>query len=246
MKASERYFKEIQCILSEVMDTQAENIETAAGMVAKANEDKNNIFAFGCNHAGLLSLELFYRTGGLVTINPIRAPGMMCELTPMTMTSEMERMEDYGKIILKNTPIKKDDILLIHSVSGRNAVTVDMALYAREIGVKVIAITNMNTTTAVSSRHGSGKKLYECADIVIDNKGCVGDACIEIDGMIEKTAPTSTAVGAVIVNAITARVCEIMTEKGLIPPVFVSANLDEGDKHNKKILDEYKNNIFYM
>lgn len=246
MNAIDLYFDEISRILAQVLDTQRDAVELAAAELAAANEEGRNIFVFGCSHAGLLATELFYRTGGMATINPIRAPGMMCEISPITMTSELERLPGYGSLILRNTPAAAGDLLIIHSVSGRNAVSIDMAQTAAELGMKIIVLTNMATSSSVESRHPSGKKLYEFADILIDNCGAKGDAALSLPGLAERTAPTSTAVGAAILNAVAARAAELMLEHGAEPPVFVSANIDGGDEHNKKMLDKYKNHIFYM
>ncbi|MDD2504479.1 MAG: sugar isomerase domain-containing protein, partial [Clostridia bacterium] len=128
----------------------------------------------------------------------------------------------------------------------RNTVTVDVALRAKEIGVKVIALTSLATAEQVKSQHPSGKSLHQLADIVLDNCGCLGDASLDIPGVPEKAAPTSTAVGAAILNAMMAQAVALMTESGAVPPVFVSANLDQGDAHNKAMLAKYKDHIFYM
>jgi uncharacterized phosphosugar-binding protein len=246
MKASERYYARVSEIMAEAFEKEADAVEAAAQAVAQANLEKRSVFAFGCNHAGLITLELFYRTGGMVTVNPVRAPGMMLELSPPTMTSEMERMPGYGKIIFDNMKAKPGDVLIIHSVSGRNSVTVDMAEAAREKGLCVIVVTNMNTTTAVTSRHPSGKKLYEFASILLDNHGDMGDASVELEGFPQKVASTSTVVGAALLNAVVARACEIILEAGQTPPVFMSGNLDGGDAHNKAVMRERADNIFYL
>ena len=246
MNVIDRYFSEISRILDDVRTSQREAMERAAEAIADATMAHRNVFTFGCSHAGLLSLELFYRTGGLATVNPIRAPGMMREISPITMTSEMERLPGYGEMILRNTPLAAGDVLLIHSVSGRNAVAIEMAQAARSIGATVIVLTNLQTSRAVSSRHASGKKLYDFGDIVLDNCGCVGDSSLQLSGLPVKTAPTSTAIGAVLVNAIAARAIERMLEAGFEPPVFLSANLDGGDEHNRRMMDAFHDNIFYM
>ena len=188
MKASTQYYNRVTEIMAEVFDKEADAIEQAAQTIAEANLTGHSVFAFGCNHAGLITLELFYRTGGMVTVNPVRAPGMMLELSPPTMTSEMERMPGYGRIIFDNMKAKEGDVLIIHSVSGRNAVSIDMAEAAREKGLTVIVLTNMNTTTAVTSRHPSGKKLYMFASILIDNHGDLGDASVELEGFPQKVS----------------------------------------------------------
>ncbi len=246
MNASTLYYRRVTEIMAEVFEKEADAIEKAADAVAQANLTGHSVFAFGCNHAGLITLELFYRTGGMVTVNPVRAPGMMLELSPPTMTSEMERMPGYGKIIFGNMKAKEGDVLIIHSVSGRNAVTVDMAEAAREAGLTVIVVTNMNTTTSVSSRHPSGKKLYEFASILIDNHGDLGDASVKLEGFPQKIASTSTVVGAAVLNAVTARACELILEAGETPPVFMSGNIDGGDEHNRKVMAEHADNIFYL
>ena len=240
------YFNKITSILKEVLDCERENIEKTANFMADTIVKKHSIFAFGCNHAGLVTLELFYRTGGLVTINPIRAPGMMLEISPITSSSKMERLCDYGKVIFDGIHAKKGDLIIIHSVSGRNNVTIDMANSAKQAGLKVVILTNMKMSKGVNSRHPSGKKLYEFGDIVLDNHGDDGDACVELNGFNQKVAPTSTVIGASIMNSIVARTTEILIEKGITPPVFKSGNVDGGDAFNKKIIEEYSENIFYM
>ena len=113
MSAIDKYYSRISEIMSDVFEKEHDAMERAAQAIADANENGRSIFGFGCNHAGLITLELFYRSGGMVTINPIRAPGMMLEISPPTMTSEMERMLGYGKIILDNEPAKEGDVLLL-------------------------------------------------------------------------------------------------------------------------------------
>ena len=246
MSIIDQYYSRVSEILAEAFEAERDNIEEAAKTLARANEAHRSIFAFGCNHAGLITLELFYRTGGMVTVNPIRAPGMMLEISPITMTSQMERMPDYGRIILDGEPVKEGDVLIIHSVSGRNAVTIDMAQAAREKGMTVIVVTNMNTATSVTSRHPSGKMLHDFANILIDNHGDKGDAAIQLEGFAQKLASTSTVVGAALLNAVTARASELLWEKGIEPPVFMSGNIDGGDAYNKAVIAAHQDNIFYM
>ncbi|HML49357.1 MAG TPA: SIS domain-containing protein [Clostridia bacterium] len=240
------YLDNIHSILDRVAKTQKEGMEEAARWIAEATLGEHNVFAFGCSHAGLLAFELYYRTGGMATINPVRAPGLHLDVDPATLTSQIERLEGYGRMIVDALPLSDGDVLLIHSVSGRNTVSVDVALRAREKGAKVIALTNMETTTTVRSRHPSGKNLYEVADLVLDNCGCRGDSSLILDGVPEKVAPTSTAIGAAMLNAVVARAVERIVEAGGVAPVFVSANLDEGDEHNRRVLERYKHHIFYM
>ena len=246
MNAIDAYFTNIAVVLDNVLTTQRDAMEESAKLLADATLGDHNIFAFGCSHAGLLALEMYYRTGGLATINPVRAPGLTLDIDPATMTSQMERLPEYGRVIADNQPIGEGDVVIIHSVSGRNTVTVDFALRCREKGARVIALTSVAAGKAIPSRHPSGKLLMDVADVVLDNCGCVGDASIEVKGVPEKVAPTSTAVGAAMLNAIMGRAVELIVERGEVPPIFMSANVPGGDEHNRDMLKRYKNHIFYM
>lgn len=233
-------------ITAEAYETQEKEIAAAADAIAKTVEAKKNVFVFGCSHAGIIAEEVFYRTGGLAVINPVFFPGMMLNTRPITMTSALERLPGLGKTVFEKNHIKSGDLLILHSVSGRNAVPVEMALYAKEKDVKTVCLTNLAYSRSVTPRHPCGRRLFEVCDIVIDNKGCVGDAAVQIDGLPEKTGPTSTAVGAALINAIIIDAINVMIKDGTVPPVLMSANLDGGDEHNEKIFSEYKDNIFYM
>ena len=246
MNAIKEYRKALMETIDRAFDTQEENLRAAAELLKEATLSGHNIFGFGCSHAALPILELYYRTGGMATINPVRAPGLCLDVDPATMTSQMERMRDYGRVIADSQPISEGDVIIVHSVSGRNNVYTDVALRAKEKGAKVIVLTNLTMSKAVASRHPDGLKLYEVGDVVIDNCGCIGDAAIRIPGVPEKVAPTSTAVAAALLNAVMAQAVALITEAGAVAPVFVSANVDGGDEHNKEMLKAYGEHIFYM
>lgn len=100
-------------------------------------------------------------------------------------------------MLVEQSPLRADDTLLIHSVSGRNAITIDVALAAKTCGARVIAITSLATAARVSSRHSSGKLLVDIADITLDNHCEYGDAAVSLPGLAQKVAPLSTIMGAV-------------------------------------------------
>ncbi len=246
MNAIETYRQALKETMDSAFAINSDALRAGARLLADANLQGHNIFAFGCSHAMLPMLELYYRTGGMATINPVRAPGLYLDIDPATMTSQMERIPGYGKVIVDALPLGEGDVLLVHSVSGRNPVPIDVALRAKEKGAKIIVLTSMAMTNAVTSRHPNGLKLCDTADILLDNAGCVGDAAITIPGVPEKVAPTSTSVAAALLNAMMAQAVDMIVEAGGIPPVFVSANLDGGDEHNRKMLQKYGDHIFYM
>ncbi len=114
------------------------------------------------------------------------------------------------------------------------------------MGVCTICITSVALSSSVSSRHESGKRLYEVCDIVIDNCGEIGDALVSLEGLPEKIEPSSTAVGPSLINALIIATVEKLIAHAILPPVLLSAILNEGNSHNAKIFEEYRENIFYQ
>ena len=242
---ADRYISIVQETIRKAWEEQPEVIGKTAAAIRTALEQKHSVFLFGCSHAGILAEEVFYRSGGLAVINPIFFPGFMLNTRPITMTSRLEQLDGLGKILVKENRLKAGDVLIIHSVSGRNNVPVEMAMEAGSLGVTTIAITNLAYSSSVTSRHPSGKRLFEVCDMVIDNKGIPGDAAVNLEGLPEKIGPTSTTVGTALINAIVIETVGQMLESGKIPPVFLSANLDGGKEHNERIFEEYADQIFY-
>ncbi|MGX7196772.1 SIS domain-containing protein [Enterococcus olivae] len=242
-----QYFDRVSEILREVERHEHQAIQKSINLLTEANLQKRSIFIFGASHAGILTEELYYRAGGMLTINPIFGRELMLDRQPITFTSKMERMDGYGHALAQTVNFKEDDVLILHSVSGRNSVTIDMALEAQRKGVKIIALTNVDYSKSVTSRHASKKRLFELADIVIDNHGDIGDGCCVIEGIEQKVGPSSTVIGATILNTIIVETTKKMIAKGInYPPIFYSANLDGGDQLNRELFEQYKDVIHYQ
>lgn len=240
------YFEKIEKMLSIVEEQEQESIQEAINVFTKAVETKKSIFAFGASHAGIITQELYYRAGGLMSITPIFGKEVLLDVEPVTHTSQMERLVGYGTTIAKKTPFKEGDVLLLHSVSGRNPVTIELAMEAQKKGVTTISVTNLSYSKTVSSRHPSGHNLYAYSDIVIDNHGDVGDAMVAIPGIEQKVGPSSTVIGAAIVNTVVVETVRKLKNNGMEkPPIFYSANLEEGDELNKKLIEQFKDTIHY-
>lgn len=152
-------------------------------------------------------------------------------------------MEGFTPVYLELENTDEKDTMIIVSISGRNAAVVDMALSAKSKGMKVIALTSLEFTGSVTSRHSSGKLLKDISDVVIDIKCVSGDACLSMDGMDHKFCGTSTVLGMAVMEAIIAQTIEKCVKNGYIPPVYVSSNLDEGDAINNEHIKNYKNKI---
>ncbi|HOJ09960.1 MAG TPA: SIS domain-containing protein [Clostridiales bacterium] len=235
------YISNIERLIKEVKETQIQALEEAAKTISQCLISGGMIYTFGTGHSHMLAEEIFYRAGGLVRVNPILDEGLMLHAGAVKSTS-LERLHGYAKALLDNYPVQKDDVIIIASNSGRNTVSIEMAIEAKKRGMKVWALTNLKHSKSVASRHESGKLLYELADIIIDNCGSIGDASMEFD-RIGNVGPTSTVMGAMLLHAIICEAIEIMLGKNVVPEVFSSSNVDGGDRINKSLIDKYSKKI---
>ncbi|MCS7190402.1 MAG: SIS domain-containing protein [Fimbriimonadales bacterium] len=240
------YISQAIQLLQQAWARQQAQLETAAQWVADALAADGVLYVFGASHAGIITEELTYRAGGLVPVSPIFIPGLTCDVRPLPLTSVLERLDGYALAAVKHIPITASDVALVHSVSGRNAAPVEVALYAKQQGAKVIALTSLDYSQSVTPRSSTGYRLFEVADLVIDNGAPRGDAIVQLSGFPQPVAPVSTVLGAALANAIVAEACAILLERGLTPPVFMSANLDGGDAHNARLMERYRGRVLYL
>jgi uncharacterized phosphosugar-binding protein len=243
---ADAYFDSVLETLRTVRESQREVLGRASDLVVETILAGKALYAFGASHSFILAEELVYRTGGLMLFNPIYPHGMNLMVRPATATSRLERVLGLGAELLAGSPAKEGDLLLIASTSGRNAVAIDMALAARERGIRTVGVTSLSYTQGVTSRHPSGKKLADLCDLVLDNGAPYGDAAVEQPGFPDKVGPLSTVTGCALVNALVVEVVAKLVERGETPPVFMSANLDGGDEHNARLLEENRYRIHYL
>jgi uncharacterized phosphosugar-binding protein len=246
-KFSTKYLNTTIELLLRIRDEEQDALEQAAKTMADAVEQGHCLFAFGCTHSSLPIQDLVYRAGGFMLVNPIYGPGIAAlDIKPTTISSAMEQMQGYAKVILDNSPAKAGDVLILVSVSGRNAVPVELAQLARERGLKVIGVTSKEYSQAVSSRHPSGKKMHDFADIILDNKAPKGDAVLEDKGMMQRFNPVSGVTSTAILQALVAATIEELLQRGFTPPVFLAANVDGGAEYNAHLIKQYHDRIFYI
>jgi uncharacterized phosphosugar-binding protein len=237
------YFRELHAILSRIESGQAEAIGRAAALVAKSLAGGGVIHAFGSGHSHMIAEEAFYRAGGVAAVNPILDPRLIFLHGAMESTWA-EREEAYAAKVLAEVDARAEDCAILASNSGRNAVPIEVALWFRERGIAVIAITNLTQSRQVTSRHSSGRKLFEVADVAIDNCVPPGDACVRVPGSPEAMGPASTVAGAAIVNSILMEAVAQLCREGTPPAVLRSANAgDPADAENSGKLAPYAGRI---
>ena len=237
MKHQEFYSKVTTQLETQISENEQEML-AAAEACASAVKSGRLVHVFGTGHSQMFAMEVFYRAGGLVPVNALLIPHYA--LFPKSKLSTLqERVEGFSNAYLDLCNTSSEDVMIIVSISGRNPSAVDMALEAKKIGMKVIALTSRAFSEGVTSRHSSGKLLLDVSDIVIDIKCEKGDASLSMEGLPEKFCGTSTVLGMVAMEAMMARTIELLVESGVNPPIYVSSNLDEGDAINEKLIEQY-------
>lgn len=238
----ENYFAEIDTLLNKVSEKESDNISDAAKMIEESIKNDGVLHVFGCGHSQMYAMELFYRAGGLVPVNAILPPSLsLAPSAPLSTFSE--RQEGLAKLILDEEVVKPQDVMLIVSTSGRNPVPVEMAVESKKKGMKVIALTSLSFSKEVNSRDKEDKKLYQLADVVLDNHGEPGDAIMETPGVESKFGSTSSIIGFTILQSIIVQVIENLSQAGVEPPIYVSSNLDKGDSINKEHIENYRHRL---
>lgn len=228
----------------ELMDifenTQKERLNEIAKVIVDQIQNDGSFYAVGTGHSHMIGEEFYARAGGLACIQLIAPMELTLGEHPLKST-QIERIASYAQVIISQYKIKKGDIVMISSNSGRNALPIEMAIILKSIGVKTIAFTNLRHSKDVTSRHASGKRLFEVCDYVIDNCGCVGDAMMEIDGVKGKMGSSSSIIGMYMVQTLSMLIAKEMHRRNMAVPVFLSANVDAGDQWNENIMKEYYN-----
>jgi uncharacterized phosphosugar-binding protein len=241
-----RYLELVTSKLEKIRGEEEAAIAEATAAMAEAIAQGGVIYVFGCGHSAALSMDIFYRAGGLMLVHPIFGDKVLLNHRPVTQTTEWERKEGYASQLFRESGARSGDVMIILSSSGCNAGPVDMALAANAAGLTVIALTSRAHAESARSRHSSGKRVHEVADIIIDNHVDPGDAAISLPGLSQKVGPTSTALGSAILQALVVETVAQLLDRGETPPVYISANVPGGDEHNALMFARFRDRIRFL
>jgi len=232
----DEYWETIESLYERIRTTQKANITAAGKMIAEA------VDAGACVHINdsghIIDSELIYRGGGLILYKRFRYSLNVENPVRNRDRSDLDTsMEGLAAYALKASGARPGDVLILGSVSGRTFSVVDLAYEAKKMGLRLIAITSMSYATQVESPHSSGKKLYELADVTIDNCAPAAEALIEVDGLEARLFAASGLSAAFIMWSVTAVVAEELLAKGKMPGVLKSANFPGGNDYNKSFVE---------
>ena len=216
---AKQWLKNAMDVMHNIESSQMDYIQKAALIMADTIEKERWVHTFGCGHATLPIEEMYPRIGGFVGFHP------MIEL-PLTFFTNivggmsvqqfvfLERVEGYGKEIMKGWNFDKNDCMWIFSHTGINAVNIDVALDARSKGMKVIVYGSAAEAEGKKTRHSCGKTLFDLADIVVDTCVPANDASVPLKNHRDKVGPVSTMGFITTVWMTVTTVAEILEEGG--------------------------------
>jgi uncharacterized phosphosugar-binding protein len=228
--------------MGEVAQTQRPAIKASVELFANALSNGKLIHTFGTGHSHLLAEEIFYRAGGLAAIYPILDERLMLH-KDVVKGSQNERLPGLAQELIDQHPIASGDVVIVISNSGGNQVTIDLVKLAQGLGAKVIAVTSVNHATSSAARSSATEKIHQLADVVLDNSGVVGDALVQVTGSHMAVGPTSTVIGAAMLQSVVVGTVAECLKRGVKPEIFLSSNLAGGDENNAAIFDKYRSLI---
>jgi len=225
-------------------DADGGALDPAIELLVGALDAGGVIHAFGTGHSEAFAMEISGRAGGLIPTNKfaLRDLVMHGDRGVDVLTSALEREPWVVDELMSTVPVGEGDVFMIASNSGVNGSIVGTALWAKEHGHSVIAVTSLEHTMRVEPKHPSGKRLADVADVVIDNLAPYGDTTLEVSGGIGAGA-ISSITAAFIAQLLTLGVARTIADRGDTPPMYISANIPGGDEHNSVLEDRYLGRI---
>ena len=238
MKGYELFFQGISAIFERIQATQGPNIEAAADLIAEAVIRDGVVHIFGTGHSNVIAEEVFGRANTLAPINQVVDLSLAGSVNTV-LSFYTERVEGIGGLIFEHVRAQPQDVFLVISNSGRNAVPIEFARAAKEHGHQVIVETCVEFSLSQPSRHSSGKRLLDFADVILDNQTPYADVVVKVEGMKPGLGSASGIAGSLLVHAVLVEAAMKIKERGIAPPVFMHGNLDGGMEYNQYLLDKY-------
>lgn len=235
----DRYHETIDALLQKVRVTQRDAIIRAGKMIAEAVAGGACVHIHDTGH--IIDSELIFRGGGLILYKAFKYALTVTDPVRARDRSDLDQsMAGLAAYAIKASGARPGDIMILGSVSGRNLPVVDLAIESQKFGMKNIAITSMTYSPQVESDHPSGKRLFEVADIVIDNCAPAAEAMMDVDGVPAKFAAASGIAAATIMWSVSTVVIEELLARGITPGVLKSANFPGGNEFNKQVIQTYE------
>jgi uncharacterized phosphosugar-binding protein len=247
VNASDRWLAAARQTLEQVAATQTEAIDRASTVFADSIAADGLVHVFGSGHSRMNTEEMFPRIGSYPGFHPVAELALSNHVgvvgpNGLRQAMYLEKVPGFARVILQQFKIHAGDAFLIFSSTGINGTVVEMALLTRAMGLPVVAVTSLQHTHATPSRHPSGRKLADIADVTIDNCSPPGDAATEIEGVPFRIGPVSSIGAIAVVNALKTRTAELLVERGVVPTVLTSPHFvgsEVGEAQLERVYEEH-------
>lgn len=233
------YAESVLDAIARTASDEREAVTRAAGEVARSIASGGLLHVFGSGHSELAAREIVGRAGSLIPINQI-----------VDRTEDLaEVVEGYGTLLAEaygqQYGLHPGECALVVSNSGVNPLPVEIARACRERGLTVIAITNVAQSREAVSRHSSGARLFELADIVLDNHAAPGEATVPLPDGGPRVGAVATLTGAFLANALVVETARLLAEDGASVPVLTSENHDDPEAlaRNRQLRERYRGRL---
>jgi uncharacterized phosphosugar-binding protein len=241
MDVTGRWIDEARRLLDRLEATQMDSMAEASAICASAISSGGLVHLFGSGHSRIPAEEMFPRYGSYPGFHPIAELSMTFHTQIVGSNGQrqamfIERVEGLAEVILSNYTFGPNDAFVVFSVSGRSAVPVEVAMGAHQRGMRVIAVTSIAESTAVPSRHSSGTRLLDHADVVIDLGTPSGDALVEIGSSGVRVGPGSSFAFVAVANEIKVQTAELLAQRDALPAVITSASV-VGEERSNALFD---------
>ncbi|MEU4680712.1 SIS domain-containing protein [Micromonospora sp. NPDC023737] len=242
--SAEGYLAVVTETMNRVAGSQREAVGRAADLIAEAVRADGVVHAFGTGHSEALAMEIAGRAGGLVPTNRIalRDLVLLGGAPADVLGPTLERDPTVAHRLYALAPVSPQDVFVLASNSGVNGAMVEFASVVKENGHALVAITSAQHSGQMTSRHPSGRKLADFADVVLDNGAPYGDATLPLPGG-GAVGAVSSITAALLAQQITVEVVARLLAAGQQPPVYLSANIAGGDEHNHALEARYAGRI---
>lgn len=237
MAAYREYSRRMYDVLEDMFNTQGEKIEKVAEWMAESIAQGGVVHLFGSGHSHMVAEEVFHRAGSLMPLNPM----LDVNLTFLGSVNAtlLERNPGYARVVIGSHDIREGEVVFVISNSGVNPVPIEAVLEAKARGAKTVSITSDRHYAEAPSRHESGQRLADVADLTLDTCVPWGDALVTLPGIEQSVGGISTVAGVALINAVIVETTGRLIEKGIDPPVIPTMNLPGGDEKMETLVAEY-------
>src|SRR5947209_8941484 len=243
LTAARRYFDEATRRLSSLPDSQRDALDRAANLCTEAISSDGLVHLFGCGHSRMMCEEMTPRQGCFVGWHTIVELGLtfhnaIVGPNGLRQSLHLEKTPGYAEQILRNFAFGPKDVMIVISTSGIREIIIEMALGAKQRGLKVIGLCSREHCEQAKPAHSSGMKLMDVVDVLLDNGAPTGDSLLKLDGCRHKTGPFSTLGGGLVMNMLRVEVARRLAARG-VEPVFLPSHQFVGDRTVEEELEYF-------